>query len=396
MALSRLRVARRVHWPSRSALRLPPQVPAAVDTYFLKWRYYFQEYSPATAAKPASHTHLHHWVFLIDADVNDYEEAPGSGIGSISAHLTASVQRPPCASLDSWRSCGASLRARTQTHHAHAYHATRTRLSRTAHTPITHRAHACCLLGCRPNGGRGSAEALEFLLSARHDPALPRAILHPRGVVERRHGPDHLQRERHVRQARLRPFFGSVQRGRLRRHSTVQYGGRGSIPCCQSSHIRLARDGYLTVTWRLHELAQSVGPPLAPTDLTRSVPPPLVLSNGPNRARRSLRQPAWASVAVQRHTGHQHHRDQVLQQHLPPLGPGTPRRSLPTHDCCAPLPITLALGVVINRSWLGVVPPLPCDRWRNGLTYHLTCVASVAVRQMAQWTGLLTYDTDPY
>ena len=69
------------------------QVSAAVDTYFLKWRYYFQEYAPATAATPASHKHLHHWVFLIDADVNDYEEAPGSGIGSIRAHLTA---RTPC------------------------------------------------------------------------------------------------------------------------------------------------------------------------------------------------------------------------------------------------------------------------------------------------------------
>jgi len=65
------------------------QVPAAVDTYFLKWRYYFQEYTPPTAAAAASHTHLHHWVFLIDADVNDYEEAPGNGIGSIHAHLTA-------------------------------------------------------------------------------------------------------------------------------------------------------------------------------------------------------------------------------------------------------------------------------------------------------------------
>ena len=38
------------------------------DKYFLKWRYYFQEYVPPnkTTKQPASHKHLHHWVFLID------------------------------------------------------------------------------------------------------------------------------------------------------------------------------------------------------------------------------------------------------------------------------------------------------------------------------------------
>jgi hypothetical protein len=81
-----------------------------VDTYYLKWRYYFQEYSPAQqqaapatrqqrqpqpqlASTPASHKALHHWVFLIDAAVNDYEEDNAhytqSSIGKISAHLTA-------------------------------------------------------------------------------------------------------------------------------------------------------------------------------------------------------------------------------------------------------------------------------------------------------------------
>lgn len=45
-------------------------IPNKTDTYYLKWRYYFQEYVPATApATPASHKHLHHWVFLIDAQV---------------------------------------------------------------------------------------------------------------------------------------------------------------------------------------------------------------------------------------------------------------------------------------------------------------------------------------
>lgn len=68
-------------------------IPAAVDTYYLKWRYYFQEYTPATPTTPASHQHLHHWVFLIDAQVNDYEEDNDCGggmcMGRITAHLTA-------------------------------------------------------------------------------------------------------------------------------------------------------------------------------------------------------------------------------------------------------------------------------------------------------------------
>lgn len=44
-------------------------------------------------AVPASHQHLHHWVFLIDAQVNDYEEvrceAGNICEGSITAHLQA-------------------------------------------------------------------------------------------------------------------------------------------------------------------------------------------------------------------------------------------------------------------------------------------------------------------
>ena len=64
-----------------------------VDKYFLKWRYYFQEYVPASRKAPASHRHLHHWVFLIDATVNDYEEDNAhygqASVGRISANLTA-------------------------------------------------------------------------------------------------------------------------------------------------------------------------------------------------------------------------------------------------------------------------------------------------------------------
>jgi len=64
-----------------------------VDTYYLKWRYYFQEYTPASEEEPASHKHIHHWVFLIDAQVNDYEEDNANygedSVGWIAAHLKA-------------------------------------------------------------------------------------------------------------------------------------------------------------------------------------------------------------------------------------------------------------------------------------------------------------------
>lgn len=69
------------------------QIPDKTDRYFLKWRYYFQEYVPPTGIVPASHKHLHHWVFLIDYIVNDYEEDNAhygsASIGKIEAHLTA-------------------------------------------------------------------------------------------------------------------------------------------------------------------------------------------------------------------------------------------------------------------------------------------------------------------
>jgi len=61
------------------------------DVYYLKWRYYFQEYVPASASTRASHKHLHHWVFLIDDAVNDYEEDNAhygvASVGKIEAHL---------------------------------------------------------------------------------------------------------------------------------------------------------------------------------------------------------------------------------------------------------------------------------------------------------------------
>jgi len=70
-------------------------IPPDVDTYFLKFRYYFQEYIPGNPpGVPPSHQHLHHWVFLIDSEINDYEEVPCSDgtmcEGYISARLTAS------------------------------------------------------------------------------------------------------------------------------------------------------------------------------------------------------------------------------------------------------------------------------------------------------------------
>lgn len=85
-------------------------IPPDVDTYYLKWRYYFQEYVPPTtiaqtktsmaitsapSATPASHKHLHHWVFLIDNAVNDYEEDNAdyskASMGKITAHLDGSM-----------------------------------------------------------------------------------------------------------------------------------------------------------------------------------------------------------------------------------------------------------------------------------------------------------------
>jgi len=70
-----------------------PLIPPDVDTYYLKFRYYFEEYVPEKPKRSPSHEHLHHWVFLIDSEINDYEEvacADGTMCeGSISARLQA-------------------------------------------------------------------------------------------------------------------------------------------------------------------------------------------------------------------------------------------------------------------------------------------------------------------
>ena len=83
-------------------------IPPQVDRYWLKWRYYFQEYVPAAPSAPASHRGLHHRVFPIDA-VNDYEDAVAYGtpsVGKIRARLTArqlgledTRQPAPCRSM---------------------------------------------------------------------------------------------------------------------------------------------------------------------------------------------------------------------------------------------------------------------------------------------------------
>jgi len=69
-------------------------IPDEVDTYYLKFRFYFEEYKPPSGNQPPSHFHLHHWVFLIDQEINDYEEVqcPDGTMceAYISAHLTAS------------------------------------------------------------------------------------------------------------------------------------------------------------------------------------------------------------------------------------------------------------------------------------------------------------------
>jgi len=70
------------------------QIPKdEVDTYYLKWRYYFQEYKQPANNEHGSHKHLHHWVFLIDDAVNDYEEDNvkygEESVGKITARLQA-------------------------------------------------------------------------------------------------------------------------------------------------------------------------------------------------------------------------------------------------------------------------------------------------------------------
>jgi len=62
------------------------------DRYFLKFRYYFQEYVPGPTP---SHKHLHHWVFLIDANVDGGDEEDNfperygmPSVGKITANLT--------------------------------------------------------------------------------------------------------------------------------------------------------------------------------------------------------------------------------------------------------------------------------------------------------------------
>lgn len=71
------------------------KISAKVDTYYLKWRYYFQVYRPATMTQKASHLHLKHWVFLIDDAVNDYEEDNANyghaSVGRIEAHVTGAT-----------------------------------------------------------------------------------------------------------------------------------------------------------------------------------------------------------------------------------------------------------------------------------------------------------------
>jgi len=68
-------------------------IPPTQDIYFLKFRFYFEEYLPETAVSKASHIRLIHWVFLIDAEINDYEEvkcAEGTMCeGTITARLKA-------------------------------------------------------------------------------------------------------------------------------------------------------------------------------------------------------------------------------------------------------------------------------------------------------------------
>ena len=69
-------------------------IPDEVDTYYLKWRFYFQEYTEAKPvvapfpAVPASHQHIHHWVSkngvvepFIYKNETFYQDRLGTNIG---------------------------------------------------------------------------------------------------------------------------------------------------------------------------------------------------------------------------------------------------------------------------------------------------------------------------
>ena len=106
------------------------------DKYFLKWRYYFQEYVPATKTKAASHHHLHHWVFLIDANVNDYEEDNAhygqQSIGRITANLTVATM-----GIEDTPTNYKTLSPLVMTPHCHAPSCIREELWNTDTTPPT-------------------------------------------------------------------------------------------------------------------------------------------------------------------------------------------------------------------------------------------------------------------
>lgn len=106
------------------------------DKYFLKWRYYFQEYTPPTKTAPASHHHLHHWVFLIDANVNDYEEDNAhyghESIGRITANLTVATM-----GIEDTPTKYKTLSPLVMTPHCHAPSCLREELWNTDTTPPT-------------------------------------------------------------------------------------------------------------------------------------------------------------------------------------------------------------------------------------------------------------------
>jgi hypothetical protein len=197
-----------------------------------------QRYTPAVPpSTPASHKHLHHWVFLIDEAINDYEEDNAhygdASIGRIHANLKASdigledtpskftkiiphvmyatpsthsLPPPPTCTTNSlthslgltktWASCKAAiLYQRAAPYTPHHLLQESDRASAVISAPLQIRIPLFCTLfpPFFPKiKGRSPLLTVALTpapldLAASQDAPLPRPIVHPRRVLERRH-----------------------------------------------------------------------------------------------------------------------------------------------------------------------------------------------------------------
>ena len=122
-----------------------------LSNLFFSYRYYFQEYAPPTKTAPASHHHLHHWVFLIDANVNDYEEDNAhyghQSIGRITANLTVATM-----GIEDTPTKYKTLSPLVMTPHCHAPSCLREELWNTDTTPPTLLCNVTVNYGKEANG----------------------------------------------------------------------------------------------------------------------------------------------------------------------------------------------------------------------------------------------------